>query len=125
MPVEKLPPLIAAADVGVVPYRGDAFTQSLLPTKLMEYAAMGLPAVVARTDAISHYFDDTMVKFFAPDDAEDLARCILELHTDRQSLAKLAQGIRSFNQRFSWSKESEKYVALVDRLAAWKGQKDG
>jgi glycosyltransferase involved in cell wall biosynthesis len=118
VPVEKLPPLITAADVGVVPYRNDAFTASLLPTKLMEYAAMGLPAIVARTYAISKYFDDTMVEFFEPDNAKDLARCIIKLHADRRRMADLAQGIRRFNERFNWSMESDKYVSVVDKLTA-------
>jgi glycosyltransferase involved in cell wall biosynthesis len=116
VPAEELPPLIATADVGVVPYRDDVFTDSLLPTKLMEYAVMGLPSIVARTSAISACFDETMVQFFAPDDVEDLARCIVTLYTDRRRLAQLAQGIQKFSQRHNWTKASAEYVALVERL---------
>ena len=65
---ESLPALLAQADIGVVPYRDDVFTDGLLPTKLMEYAAMGLPCVAARTTAIDAYFHDTMVAFFRPGD---------------------------------------------------------
>jgi len=118
VPAEKLPALIAVADVGVVPYRDDIFTDSLLPTKLMEYAVMGLPSIVARTSAISAYFDETMVQFFAPDDVEDLARCILTLYSDRKRLAQLAQGIQKFNQRHNWTKAGAEYVALVERLGS-------
>ncbi len=117
VPAEQLPPLIGAADVGVVPYRNDAFTDSLLPTKLMEYAVMGLPSIVARTSAIAAYFDETMVQFFTPGDVEDLARCILTLYSDRKRLAQLAQGIQKFNQRYNWPTQSAEYVRLVDQLA--------
>lgn len=117
VPAEQLPPLIAAADVGVVPYRDDVFTDSLLPTKLMEYAALGLPAIAARTTAIASYFDETMVQFFAPGDVEDLARCILTLYSDRKRLAQLAQGIEKFNRRYNWPAQSAEYVRLVDQLA--------
>jgi glycosyltransferase involved in cell wall biosynthesis len=117
VPAEKLPSLIAAANVGVVPYRDDVFTDSLLPTKLMEYAIMGLPCIVARTSAISAYFDKTMVQFFAPDDVEDLARCILTLYSDHEYLAQLAQGIRKFNQHYNWTKLGAEYVALVEQLS--------
>ncbi len=116
LPVEELPPIIARADLGVVPYRDDVFTDTLLPTKLMEYAAMELPAVVARTSAISIYFDDTMVRFFPPGDAAELANCLLELHSDRRRLAQLAEGIQGFNQRYNWPKISQEYVTLVRRL---------
>jgi glycosyltransferase involved in cell wall biosynthesis len=117
VPAEQLPPSIASADVGVVAYRDDVFTDSLLPTKLMEYAVMGLPSIVARTSAISAYFDESMVQFFTPGDIEDLARCILALYSDRRRLTQLAQGIRQFNQRYNWTDQRAEYVRLVDQLA--------
>jgi len=117
VPAEQLPSLIAAADIGVVPYRDDVFTDSLLPTKLMEYAVMGLPSIVARTSAISTYFDETMVQFFTPGDVEDLARCILTLYSDRKRLAQLARAAEEFNQRYNWPAQSAEYVGLVDQLA--------
>jgi glycosyltransferase involved in cell wall biosynthesis len=118
LPAEQLPPLIAEADVGVVPYRQDIFTDSLLPTKLMEYALMGLPCIVARTSAISSYFDDTMVEFFAPGDVDELAHRILALYSDPERLARRAEDIKRFNERYNWAKTSAEYAALVERLGS-------
>lgn len=115
-PVEELPKTILRFDAGVVPYRNDPFTDDLLPTKLMEYAALGVPAIAARTTAIASYLDETMVLFFTPDEPNDLARCILTLYSDPKRLAQLAEGIRKFNQRYDWTKMSAEYVALVERL---------
>jgi hypothetical protein len=64
-----------------VPYRNDVFTDGLLPTKLMEYAAMGLPLYRVAYDGQESYFSDTMAEFFVPGDADDLARCIRLLYT--------------------------------------------
>lgn len=83
LPVADLPDLIRSADVGLAPYRRDVFTDGIVPTKLMEYAALGMPAIAARTTAIEGYFKDTMVEFFTPGDVEDLARCIFRLYSDR------------------------------------------
>ncbi|MRS05623.1 glycosyltransferase WbuB, partial [bacterium] len=120
-PVEKLPSLIATADVAVVPYRNDIFTDSLMPTKLMEYAVEGIPTIVARTTAISAYFTDEMVEYFAPGDVDDLARCILRLYRDPQRCQDLGDKIRRFNDRFNWDIESAKYVSIVERLCTQKG----
>jgi glycosyltransferase involved in cell wall biosynthesis len=116
MPVEELPAHILAADLAVVPYRDNLFTGELLPTKLLEYAALGVPAIASRTRGISAYFDDTMVQFFAPGDANELASCIRELHHDRDRLAALAENIQEFNRRHNWQNQSAEYGQLVDRL---------
>ena len=113
---EELPDIIRTCDLGVVPYRNDIFTDGLLPTKLMEYAALGLPAIAARTTAIQAYFSDTHVEFFEPGDVDDLARCILMLYHNPERLAELAQGCQKFNQRYNWTRIGAEYVALVERL---------
>jgi glycosyltransferase involved in cell wall biosynthesis len=116
-PAEELPDIIRAADVGVVPYRNDIFTDGLLPTKLMEYAALGLPAIAARTTAIETYFRNTMVEFFEPNNADDLARCIRFLYHNPHRLAELTQGCEKFNRRYNWTTISAEYVALVEELS--------
>lgn len=114
--VSKLPPLIAEADVGIVPNRSNIFTDGLLPTKLMEYVALGTPVIAARTPTISTYFDDSMVQFFEPGSVEDLAHSILSLYGDRQRLSQLAQQADNFNRQYSWERVSADYAALVERL---------
>lgn len=114
---EDLPALLSRANLAVVPYREGIFTSGILPTKLMEYAALGIPAIASRTPAIAAYFDDTNVQFFTPDDASELATCILSLYRDRDHLERLARNVIEFNQRYSWSEQRSGYVALVKRLA--------
>jgi len=114
---EELPNLILTCDLGVVPYRNDVFTDGLVPTKLMEYAALGIPAVAARTTAIQSYFKDTMVEFFEPSNLDDLVRCILSLYKNPDQMAKLAQGSHKFNERYNWTKIGSEYISLIEGLA--------
>jgi glycosyltransferase involved in cell wall biosynthesis len=118
LPVEELPGVILGADVGIAPYRNDVFTNEIVPTKLMEYAALGMPCIAARTAAIEGYFGDTMVEFFRPGDAEDLARCIRELYARPERRAELARGSQKFNRLYNWPRMSADYVALVRGLGA-------
>jgi glycosyltransferase involved in cell wall biosynthesis len=117
VPTAELPKLLREADLAIVPYRDGVFTGGILPTKLMEYAALGIPAIASSTAAIRAYFEGTMVEFFAPGDVEDLARCILRLHQNQARLTELAQNAQKFNQRYNWAAQSADYVALVERLA--------
>ena len=119
---EELATLIRTADLAIVPYRDGVFTGGILPTKLMEYAALGVPAIAARTPTISAYFDETMVEFFTPGDAEELADCILRLHRDRTQLADLAHNIAGFGAQYNWPEQSENYLQLVGRLMEQKGE---
>lgn len=119
MPIEELPTLISSADVGLVPYRRDVFTDGILPTKLMEYAALGIPAIVVRTPTIAAYFDETMVEFFTAEDVQELADHIQNLYHNRLRLEELANNIRMFNQRYNWEIQKARYLDLVHGLTRY------
>jgi glycosyltransferase involved in cell wall biosynthesis len=116
VPISELPKMILSADVAIVPYRRNIFTDGILPTKLMEYVALGVPVIAARTPAIEMYFDAGMVEFFTPENVDELAACILRLYQDRSRLAVLAQNAQKFNQQYNWKKLSSDYVTLINRL---------
>jgi glycosyltransferase involved in cell wall biosynthesis len=117
VPIENLPSLIMSSDLGVVPIRAGVFSDGILPTKLMEYAALGLPTIASRTPVISEYFDGSMVVFFEPDDVQSLARCIKSLYNDHSKREELSQNIQKFNKRFNWSLQKRDYTSLVNSLA--------
>jgi glycosyltransferase involved in cell wall biosynthesis len=104
--------------VGLAPYRDDVFTDGIIPTKLLEYAVMGLPSIAARTTAIAATFGDEVVEMFTPGDAEDLARCIRRLVDDPDRRAALVAGARAFTERHNWGDEGARYVDLVRELGA-------
>lgn len=118
LPTAALPELIARADIGVVPNRNDVFTDGILPTKLMEYAALGIPAVVARSTATTAYFDDGMVRYVEPDDVGALAAAIEELARDPDRRLAMARSAQSFTDRYGWSGEAERYVDIVEGMVA-------
>ncbi len=117
LPIEELPGFIAEADVGIVPYRSDVFTDGILPTKLMEYVALGIPTIVSRTSAVEVYFDDTMVEFFSPGNVAEMADCIRRLYHDQTRCQKLAHNARRFNQLYSWSNQADHLLELANRLS--------
>lgn len=117
LPTEKLPELITQADAGVIPNRNDIFTGDLLPTKMMEYVALNIPIIAARTRVISEYFDDNMVHFFTPGDANSLAETILDLYHHPEKMHKQVQNQNTFSNTYNWRTISQKYVNLVNGMA--------
>jgi glycosyltransferase involved in cell wall biosynthesis len=91
VPVEKMAPILHGCSIGVVPNRDNAATRIMLPVKLMEYAMLGVPAVAARLDPITQYFDDRAVEYFEPENPKALAQAIIRLYEDPQRCAEMAR----------------------------------
>jgi glycosyltransferase involved in cell wall biosynthesis len=117
-PLEEIAGLLAEAHVGISANKLDAFTDLILPTKLLEYVTVGVPAVVARARAVTMYFDSSCVRSFRPDDVEDLACAIEELASDPARAATMAErAARGFVPLYGWEQMGRRYVELVQRLA--------
>ncbi|HLH23185.1 MAG TPA: glycosyltransferase family 4 protein [Chloroflexota bacterium] len=122
LPVETMPGLLAAADAGIVPSRSDAFTETMLPNKLLEYLALGLPTVVTRTRTIVAHVPENVVEYCAPGDVADLARAIERIWRDPQRRAALARAALDFSAAHRWSDAAARYCAAVDELVARHGR---
>lgn len=118
LPMADLPALIARADLGIVPYRRDVFTDGILPTKLMEYTALHVPVIAARTPAIEAYFNENMVQYFPAEDVNALCDAIIYLYINRMRLQQLSVESNRFNEKYSWANIAREYLELVNRLSA-------
>jgi glycosyltransferase involved in cell wall biosynthesis len=117
VPLEDMAAAIAQVDVGVAPIRRNAQTELSLPTKILEYAAMGKPAVASDLATVSQYLGNDVVASYRAGDPDDLARAFLELVDDPANRTRrLARSMARLDE-LSWEHEAAVYVALIDRLA--------
>ena len=115
-PLEAMAAAIASSDVGVAPMRQDVFTDCVLPTKLLEYVALGLPTIAARTNTTADYFDESMVLLHTPGDAADLAAKLLEVYRNPTAAQARAECARGFTLAHNWRGESAAYLHLIRQL---------
>jgi glycosyltransferase involved in cell wall biosynthesis len=116
VPIDQLRPILAAASAGIVPIANDSFTRYMLPVKLLEYVALGIPVICSRTETIEAYFDDTMLSYFTSGDVDGLAASIVALRRDPGVGAQLAKRAALFLEEHDWPHERERYFGVVDSL---------
>lgn len=116
VPHEQMSELLHEADVGIVPKRKGVFASEAFSTKIMEFMAAGVPVIASRTTIDEYYFDDTILCFFEPDNPEDLARCLIELHSDSKQRERMASRACDFMADKKWEQKKSIYYAIVSNL---------
>jgi len=116
VPVEQLPAILAQASVGLVPNRASRSTQLMLPSKLLEYATMGMATIAARLRTIEYYFPNDAVHYFEPGDTQSLARAIEELYRQPERRLLLGRKAAEIAANLSWDRQRQQLFAAIDSL---------
>lgn len=114
-PVNDLPRLLKGAQLGMVANRIDGFMEYTLPVKLLEYIALGIPAVVPRTNAIECHFDEAQVAYFTPEDVKGMAEQIVRLARQPQAAREMARAAYRFYDEHNWANSRRRYLGLVTK----------
>jgi glycosyltransferase involved in cell wall biosynthesis len=115
-PIHKIAEIMSGADLGIVPKRNDPFGGEAFSTKTLEFMSLGVPIIVSKTKIDAYYFNDSVVRFFEPDNEVDLADSMLMLLKDSEKRAELARQAESFVKQFMWDTRKVEYLKLVDSL---------
>jgi len=118
LPITEMLPLIQRAQVGVVPSQRDPWTNDVLPTKLLEYAVLGIPVVTFRNPVIERYFPEDSVSFVDPANAENLHVAMRALAVDEERARRQAQRASEVVAEMTWDRQREVYYGVIDRMVA-------
>lgn len=116
LPINEIAEVMGNADVGIVPKKNDPFGGEAFSTKILEFMSLGIPVIVSGTKIDRYYFDDSVVKFFTPDDVDDLAQSMLTLLQDKKMRDIFRDNALCFVENYRWSKKKNEYFNLVDSL---------
>ena len=117
-PIEDVIPYLERASVGIVPIVDDPFTKYMLPVKLLEYVALGMPVIASSTPTIRAYFSAGMLAFAEPGEADALAARILELYGNPSRRAQLATAADKFTTEHNWPREKTRYYRLIESMVS-------
>ena len=116
-PLFEIPAVLSDCHVGLVPLDVTPISDVALPLKLIEYTCLGLPSVTVESTAITYYFRPDECMLYPPGDAGALARILDDLACNPGRLDGYRQRLVAARERMSWSREKQKYVAMLQQLA--------
>jgi glycosyltransferase involved in cell wall biosynthesis len=88
----------------------------MLPVKLLDCVALGIPVVVPRLKAIEYYFSDRMVTFFEPENIDSLMDAIRFAHGNRTAIKEKAKNAYRFMDTYKWEKHKFELIKLYHSL---------
>jgi hypothetical protein len=116
-PVHEIPRVLEHFNLGFVPLEISSITNYALPLKLLEYLSLGMTSVTVRNVAIGYYFGEDDLLFYQPDDPDSLSALLDRLAEQPDLLYRYQQRAVILREKFLWSREKRKYIALLNKLA--------
>jgi glycosyltransferase involved in cell wall biosynthesis len=117
-PMDDLPALLADADIGLVPSLPEPYLEYSLSTKLLEYAAMGVPTIATDLATFRHYFTDAALRFVPGNDPDALARAVEALADDPAGTVAIGLEAQRQASAHDWEPQKQRYLAIVERLVS-------
>ncbi len=115
---EALLPRLEEVGVGVVPLRRDAFTDIMLPVKVLEYVRLGIPVVATWTPTIAYYFPEDTLTLVRDPSAVGIAaalRAVLAAPEQARARAARAQALPIAR---AWQDAESPFVRIVEEVAS-------
>ena len=120
VPMDELPSLLADADIGLVPSLHAPYLEYSLSTKLLEYAAMGVPTVASDLATFRHHFTDEALRFVRGGDAAAIAPAIEAMVADPAATARLGAEAQRQASAYDWERQKVAYLGVLGDLIASK-----
>jgi glycosyltransferase involved in cell wall biosynthesis len=119
--MDDLPALLAGADIGLVPSLAEPYMEYSLSTKLLEYAAMGVPTIATDLATFRHHFTDRALRYVPGGDPEALCTAVESMVADPTGTAAMGQEAQRQAAAYDWAVQKGRYLEIVERLMGRAG----
>ena len=116
-PLRQLPDILCRYHLGLVPYSLSKATDYMLPVKLIELLAMGIPAITIQNTAIRHYIDEALYFAYDAQRIESLTVLIDRILDDPSLILSKRERILNESENFLWKNEHLKYLHILSQLS--------
>ncbi|MBL8888592.1 MAG: glycosyltransferase family 4 protein [Planctomycetaceae bacterium] len=117
VPITEVPALMSHADLGIYTATSDPHMAIATPTKVLEYAQMGLPVVAAQLPIVEQIFGKDGVTYVDSNSVDDFVSKVVRLWSDPQHYEEMTRRAdKAFVAANSWAKERDKYFTVLNGL---------
>ncbi len=114
--VAELPRRLESMHLCVVGNRRSIACDLMLPVKLMECVALGIPTVAPRLKTIAHYFSEDMVAYYEPEDIDSMAEAIHRMYREPGAGDRQVHRAGEFLVRYGWERQGEEFASFYHQL---------
>ncbi len=108
VPHARVPELLAAADVAVLPYPPLSMPFYFSPIKLFEYMGAGKAIIASRIGQIEQVLrDGETARLVSPGSVDELAGALVELFTSPERRALLGAKAREASEAYTWERQGD------------------
>jgi hypothetical protein len=113
---EQLSSVLSTADIFLVPMKDNHFVNLSLPTKILEYQALGRPIICLSNGAPGNYVQNTNSGLKIPsNNLSELVNAIENLRSDNNLLKMLGEnGVRYVNDNLTFTKIAKRLSILIE-----------
>ncbi|NSW52439.1 MAG: glycosyltransferase family 4 protein [Anaerolineae bacterium] len=117
VPSDQVAALIARADAGIYPALPDAHMDIAIPTKVLEFTAMGLVVIASDLTVIRQLLSDELAYLFPAGDpvgfARQVRKAVLDEADRNEKLRHIREAVLPF---WDWAIEQRKYIDLLQAV---------
>jgi glycosyltransferase involved in cell wall biosynthesis len=117
VPWNELAKKLELMDVGIVANRVNEATALMLPSKLIDYVVLGIPAIVPRLKAIEYYFTPGMVSYFEPENVDSMVATTVRVYKDKEGREQQSRSAKSFLEKYGWHNRQDGLRGLYSDLS--------
>jgi len=111
--IDKIPEILSDCEIGISPHQDNAFARLMFATKVAEYLSLSMPVISARTHTMEYYYEDSVLFFFEPGNAEDFAEQVKTIRQQPELVETKKIAAKEIMSRLTWAEESKKLLKLV------------